>query len=379
MTTPLNYDLIGQAGSAGRLQTPALVVDLDRLERNIERMASFAARNDIRLRPHAKTHKCSEIAKRQIRHGAIGICCAKLGEAEALGAAGLDNILLTSPIVGDGGIARLMALNERSPGLMIVVDNIENILALSRAVPAGAGPLDVLLDLDPGLHRTGMSADAAAVDTVKRIADDANLNFRGLQMYAGNLMHIAEYADRRSRSQDVLAKMQAFRERLSAEGLDCDILSGGGTGTFDIDPEVRALTELQVGSYVFMDSQYRQMEGKDRDGLPFETSLFVQMSVISNNTPGVATTDAGLKSFATDAGPPILAEGGFPGSKFGFFGDEFGGVQFADKGEFLALGSPLRAVTPHCDPTVNLYRHLHVIKGDTLVDIWPIEASGCSA
>tara|TARA_R110000868_G_scaffold58025_1_gene178964 strand:+ start:3406 stop:4545 length:1140 start_codon:yes stop_codon:yes gene_type:complete len=374
----INENLIGLAGSRAQLATPALVLDLDAFERNIAKMADHCKRNGLQLRPHAKTHKCVEIARAQIAAGAIGQCCAKLGEAEAMGAGGVESIVVTSPVVKPQSIARAMALNAKISDLLLTVDNPENATALAAAAKAAGKVLKVLVDLDPGLHRTGIAPGEPVLALARQIQADANLELRGLQCYAGHVMHIEDFAERREKSLKAMKLLGETRDALKAAGLPCDIVSGGGTGSFDIDPEAKVLTELQGGSYAFMDKQYNDVKGGNGAPVPFETSLFVQMSVVSNNTPGLATTDAGFKAFSTDAEAPVLLSGAPEGSSYFFFGDEQGGIALP-KGEKLPLGASLTAITPHCDPTVNLYDTYHVVRGDTLVAIWPIEARGRSA
>ena len=377
MPAPLNEPLLGVRGSASRLQTPALVIDLDRFNANMQFMKEQCQTAGIGLRPHTKTHKSVEIARLQMQAGAVGVCCAKLGEAEVMAAGGIDNILITSPVVTPAAIERLMIANRNTPELLVVVDNAVNVSALASAAKQADKPLNVLLDLDPGLHRTGMQPGDAAMALAATIAGSASLVFRGLQMYAGNLMHVHGFAERRDASLAVMAELDAFRARLGQEGLECEILSGGGTGTFDIDPQAKVLNELQAGSYLFMDRQYNEIEGQGGT-TPFHTSLFVQTTVVSCNTVNLATTDAGLKAFATDDKAPMVHEGGPQGARYFFFGDEQGGLSWESEEE-VALGSWVRAVTPHCDPTFNLYDFVHVIQGDRLVDIWPIDARGRSA
>jgi D-serine deaminase-like pyridoxal phosphate-dependent protein len=372
----LNDDLIGIPGGRWRLQTPALVIDLDILERNIARMADHAKRHNIALRPHAKTHKSAEIAKRQMAAGALGICCAKLGEAEALAAAGVESILITSPVVTDGGIARLMALNGRIKELMATCDDAETAAKLDAA--ATDKKLKVFVDIDPGMGRTGIRPDRAPA-LVERVARAANLELMGLQCYAGQVQHMESPNQRRDASLSVMKELAALRDGLKAKDLAPAILSGGGTGTFDIDPEARVLSELQVGSYVFMDRQYNDVWSKPGDRPPFETSLFVQTTVISANRTGMVTTDAGLKSFATDDGVPVIAHGAPEGAAYFFFGDEQGGVIYSEEKGKLKRGDQLACVVPHCDPTVNLYNYYHVVRGDTLEAIWQVDARGRSA
>lgn len=374
----VNEDLVGKPGSRNQIATPALVLDLDAFERNLAKMADHCKRNGLGLRPHSKTHKCIEIAKAQIAAGAVGQCCAKLGEAEAMGAGGVQSLIVTSPVVTPRGIARAMTLNAVIDDLMLTVDNPENATALSAAAKAAGKPLKVLVDLDPGLHRTGIAPGEPVLALAKQIHADDNLILRGLQCYAGQVMHIEEFGERREQSLKAMKLLGETRDAFKAAGLPCDILSGGGTGSFDIDPEARVLTELQGGSYIFMDKQYNDVKAPNGGAAPFETSLFVQMSVVSNNTPKLATTDAGFKAFSTDAEPPVLLAGAPEGSAYFFFGDEQGGVLLPPDVK-LPLGATLTAITPHCDPTVNLYDAYHVVRGDTLVAIWPIEARGKSA
>jgi len=375
MREPLNKALIGLPGSGNKLQTPALVMNLDLFEANIGRMADHCQNSGLALRPHAKTHKCLEIAKRQVAAGAVGICCAKLGEAEVMGQGGIDSILLTSPVVTGEGIRRLLALNHVVPELMIVADNELNIDALATAATEDGKPLAILLDLDPGLHRTGIAPGDQAVALARKMDAHESLIFMGLQNYAGHLMHIEQYAERREKSRAVMDQLAEMRDRLAREGIHCKMLTGGGTGTYDIDAEKAVLTELQGGSYIFMDREYNEVAGT----FPFQTSLFVQMTVISNNTPKLATTDAGFKSFSTDADAPLLVEGAPEGAVYFYFGDEQGGILMSNDSDELPLGSSLRAITPHCDPTINLYDHLHIIKDEMLVDIWNIDTRGRSA
>jgi 3-hydroxy-D-aspartate aldolase len=349
------------------------------LERNIAAMAVHARKHGIALRPHAKTHKSVEIAKLQIGAGALGICCAKLGEAEALAEGGIDSILITSPVVTERGIARLMALNGKIGALMAVCDNAVIATRLADAAQAGGKKLKVVIDIDPGLGRTGIRPGDGALALVEQVARSASLEYAGLQCYAGQVQHMESPNERRDKSLSAMKELGALRDQLEARGLSPAILSGGGTGTFDIDPDARVLSELQVGSYVFMDRQYNDVWEKPGERVPFETSLFVQTTVISANRDGLATTDAGFKAFATDAGVPAIASGAPEGASYFFFGDEQGGIFYDASKRKLAPGDSVTCVVPHCDPTVNLYDRYHVVRGDTLLFIWPIEGRGKSA
>ncbi len=371
----LNRPLIGRQGGRRDLNTPALIVDLAALEANIAAMAAMARSAGVALRPHAKTHKSGEIARRQIAAGAVGVCCAKLGEAEALAEAGIGDILITSPVVGVGGVERLAALAGRCPGVMASVDHPAAVDAIARSGAA----LTMLVDIDPGIHRTGVADPAAAVALARQIAGAPNLTFGGVQFYCGMQQHIASFAERHAAIVERTAYLQTVIAALAAAGLPPAIVSGGGTGTHAIDFELGVFTELQVGSYIFMDRQYADCELAAAGGAPFATTLMVDSRVISANHGFLATLDAGLKAFATEAGAPPILAGAAEGSKYHFMGDEQGCVAPPAGASPPKLGEIVSLAAPHCDPTVNLYDAYHVVRGDTLVAIWPIEGRGRSA
>ncbi|HEX4695774.1 DSD1 family PLP-dependent enzyme [Sphingomonas sp.] len=369
----LHARLIGQPGSRDQLNTPALIVDRDALDANIAAMARWARDAGVALRPHAKTHKSAEIGKLQIAAGAVGLCCAKLGEAEALAAEGIESILLTSPVVTQPAIARLVALHERIPDLALVADHPDAVAAL--AVANSERPIRVLVDIDPGIHRTGVASPDQAAALARQIADAPGLEYGGVQFYCGSQQHIATYADRRAAIADRTDYLQNVMAALGDARLTPPVVTGGGTGTHRIDAELGVLTELQVGSYVFMDREYAECDL----GAGFATALMVDTRVISSNTPGMATLDAGLKAFATEAGMPAILAGAPPGSRYRFMGDEQGAVLVSEGATAPLLGARVTAMTPHCDPTVNLYDAYHLVRGDTLVAIWPVTARGRSA
>jgi 3-hydroxy-D-aspartate aldolase len=376
-TPSLNAHLLHIPGGRRRLNTPALILDLDLLEANIALMARLCAERNIGLRPHAKTHKSIEIARRQLAAGAVGICCAKLGEAEVLAAGGIESILITSPIVTAEGCRRLAELNRLCPNLIVVTDSAANVQDLAAAAAASGRLLNILIDLDVGQHRTGIAPGEGALALAEAIAARPYLLFLGIQGYAGHLQHVHGRAERRARTLAAMALLAATRTALEAAGHDCAIVTGGGTGTFDLDPEAEILTDLQAGSYIFMDAQYAEVWEADAERVPFATSLFVQTTVISANHPGLATTDAGLKSFATDAGPPRIVDGAPEGTRYVLGSDEQGKLELAP-GNSIEVGTVLTCAVPHCDPTVNLYDHYHVVRGDVLIDIWWVDARGRS-
>ena len=371
----LHAHLIGQPGSRDRLNTPALLLDLAAFERNVTRMAEFARQQGLALRPHAKSHKSADIARAQIAAGAVGLCCAKLGEAEALAAEGIDGLHLTSPVVTPPAIARLAALSRRLTSLSVVADHPATIDALASAAQGGP-PLTVFVDIDPGIRRTGVASANDAVTLARLIADCPSLRYGGVQFYCGAQQHIQNFAERREAIAERTRYLSKYLADLAAAGLPPKVVTGGGTGSHAIDAELGVLTELQVGSYIFMDREYA---GCDLDGggvMPFETALLVDARVISANAIGLITIDAGLKAFATDAGPATIIAGAGDDARYRFMGDEHGAVMGTD---LPGLGARITLGTPHCDPTVNLYDAYHVINGEDLAAIWPVTARGLSA
>jgi D-serine deaminase-like pyridoxal phosphate-dependent protein len=377
-----NEALIGKPGSRALLDTPALCIDLDAMERNIAAMAEFCRDKRVALRPHAKTHKSVNIAARQIAAGAIGICCATVGEAEVMAAGGVRGVLVTSPQVTPSKIARIVALNLAAEnGFAVVVDHPQNVADLSAAASASGKPLDVLIDFSAGHHRTGAATEEDAIVLAHAVQAAPGLRLAGLQAYYGNLQHIAGRAERQEKTRRQHAVIAGLVGKLRTAGFAVPVVTGAGTGTHDIDAEARIFTELQAGSYLFMDVEYAQALRDGRNALPFETSLFVQtavVSVASAQVPGgYVTTDAGLKCFATDGPRPEVMSGGPAGTTYGYAGDEHGRLFFPPgSGPVPALGTRIELATPHCDPTVNLHDFYHVVRGDTLVDIWPVDARG---
>ncbi|HEX5378142.1 MAG TPA: DSD1 family PLP-dependent enzyme [Phenylobacterium sp.] len=375
----LHADLIGRQGSRRSLNTPVLVLDADALDRNIAAMAALAAAKGVQLRPHSKTHKSVDIARRQVAAGAVGLCCAKLGEAEALAEGGLEGLHITSPVVSPAAIARLVALNDRMERLSVVADHPANVVALATRASAER-PLAVIVDIDPGIKRTGVASAEAAVELARAIEAAPTLRYAGVQFYCGREQHIEGFSDRVQAVRDRTAYLEAVIADLTQAGLAPAIVTGSGTGTHRIDLELGVFTELQVGSYVFMDDQYRacDLTGDGADAPPFEASLFVDARVVSANAHGLVTVDAGFKAFATEGHPPTVVAGAPEGTRFAFMGDEHGCLISPGIEERLTVADNVVLGVPHCDPTVDLYDSYHVVQGDTLVDIWPVSARGRS-
>jgi D-serine deaminase-like pyridoxal phosphate-dependent protein len=356
------------------LATPALVIDRPALDRNIGIMSHWSRDRGIALRPHAKTHKSGEIGHRQIQAGAVGMCCAKLGEAEALAAEGINDILITSPVVSKQAMARLARLNRSVERLAVVVDHPDNADRLAAAI--GGAELGVLVDIDTGSHRTGVTSAEAAVMLARRIVSSARLRYRGVQFYCGSLQHVPAAEERRAALAERARYLQSVLDALRAAGLPAETVTGGGTGSFAIDAELGALNELQPGSYVFMDRQYQDC---DPAGPRFEQALSIDTRVVSANTPGCVTIDAGLKAMATEAGPPSVLAGADSASRYMFMGDEHGMLLTPEGMSDPVLDQLVTLLPPHCDPTVNLYDRYAICEGDRVVAFWPVSARGRSS
>lgn len=362
--------LVGR--SKDELPTPALVVDLDQLEGNIARLAAHARSAGIALRPHAKTHKCAAIARLQVSAGALGVCVATIREAEAMAEGGVGGLLITSEMVGTVKIRRLVELTRRRPDTLSVVDHPEHAAELSAAARAAGLTLNVLIDVDPGSRRTGIAPGEKAAALARRITGLPGLRLRGIHCYSGSSAHVTGFEQRRAHSEKAMAPAIATFRELRREGLPMEILSGGSTGTYNIDPAFGAMTELQAGSYVFMDVDYRRIGGKSGPLYEdFAPSLAVIATVISRPERNRATLDAGLKAFATDKKfgpePKDLA-----GATFSWGGDEHGILDLTNASREPRLGERLEFIVPHCDPTVNLHEHIHALRGDRVEAVWPV-------
>jgi D-serine deaminase-like pyridoxal phosphate-dependent protein len=375
--TPAQRDaraLIGRPGSRFLIPTPALVVDLDIAEANIGEMAQRARAAKVSLRPHAKSHKSSVFANAQISAGAVGVCCAKLGEAEALIAAGIRGILLTSPIVSVASMERAADLAAIDPTFAIVVDYPAIVDLLADVASRKGIKLNVVIDVDVGLGRTGVHDPSAAIIVAQRISSSASLTLVGVQGYGGHWQHIAGFENRLAAVKAGMSKLQSAIDALRSHGFTVPLVTGGGTGTFAADILTGTLNELQPGSYLFMDSQYRDALAADKDG-DFAQSLFVQAQVISINAESWVTVDAGLKAFATDGPLPRPVTERFAESNYAYFGDEHGALSRPRNTASLQLGERVEFIPPHCDPTVDRYDVYHFVRQDILVEIAPIEAA----
>jgi 3-hydroxy-D-aspartate aldolase len=360
------------------LPTPALLLDLDRFERNVQKMAAFVKAAGKKLRPHAKTHKCPEIARRQVAAGAVGVCVAKVAEAEVMAQAGVRTLLITTEVVGAEKIGRLLSVLERQPEAMVVVDHPDNVRELGAAMSRAQRVLNVLVDVDVGGRRTGVQPGEPAVELARAVVHEPALNLRGLQGYAGHCAHVMGWEERRRSSRRHMGRLMKTRELFEKHGLPVDIVSGGSSGTFDIDSELDGLTELQSGSYCVMDLDYRRIGGKSgSDYDAFEMALSVLTTVISVPSAEMAMVDAGLKAFSTDK--PFVPEAiEWPGVEYSWAGDEHGRLTLKEAGRLPNLGDRIEFFPPHCDPTINLYDRLYAMRGDKVEAVWDIAGRGKS-
>ena len=357
-----------------QLDTPALVVDKHKLLHNIIEMQQFAQAKNIAVRPHAKTHKSSVICKLQLEHGAVGICVAKVSEAYGLARAGIKSILITSPVVTTEKINTLLEVLRLSPDTMLVIDNLDNAAMLNGALKDNGLKLDILLDIDGGIARTGVALDNA-VAIAKKLNEFSHVRFKGIQCYAGHLQHIADLSARRLASKAILEQVGKIEQQLCSEGIDCQIQTGSGTGTFELDAEIDTVTEIQPGSYTVMDQEYSNIEYKS---CKFKTAMTLLTSVISTNSTSHVTVDAGTKTlYQVATMPRVVSHQGLNYSWDGF-GDEHGKIT-ADSGVALPqLGEVLELVVGHCDPTINLFDYFYITENDIVVDRWKIDLRGKS-
>lgn len=357
------------------IPTPALLLDLDRFDQNIARMVSFARSKQLRLRPHGKTHKCPEIAHRLLAAGADGLCAAKLGEAEVFAAAGVRGLLVTTAVVGADKIRRAVTLASQAPDTTWCVDDEANVRELNEAAGRAGITLNVAVDLYFG--RTGVLPGAPALALVDVIHSLPNLRFAGLQAYDSLASHIQDFSARSSRTRQSLTAALATRRAIEQRGLSCPMLSAASTGTFSIDGDLEGVTEIQPGSFIFMDVDYARLEGSSQRDVPtFDHALFVLTTVVSRQDTS-AIVDGGYKAFSTDR-PFTPQPVGLDDVTYAWAGDEHGRLDLTASARRLKVGDRVLFIPPHCDPTVNLYDRLYAMRGNTVEGVWDIAARGRS-
>jgi len=370
---------IGKPGvSKWELDTPALCVDLDKMEKNVATMQAALKKFGLPSRPHAKTHKCAAIAKYQLATGSIGICCAKLSEAEAMVAQGVDKILMTTSNPSKNKVRRAMALRKRHSGFIQAVDEEQNARDLSAAAKEAGVVADVVIDVAVGT-RTGIPAGEGAVALAQLVDKLPNLKLHGMLSYDGGVQHAKGFASRKERALKTIEPNAATFDLMKKSGLNVGIFSGGGTGTYNIMHEVPGFTDVQVGSYLFMDMQYLAIGSENGDPVytDFAPSLTVLTTVMNNRFPGRLTTDAGTKALTLNTPPAGVI--GEPGMEYSAGSDEFGSIRFtATPSKAYKIGDVLELIVPHCDPVVNEYDQMYGIRNDKVEVVWEITGRGKS-
>ena len=357
--------------SFDEIDTPALVLDLDAFERNLQRLQDALAGTGVRLRPHAKSHKCPDIALRQIKHGAVGICCQKVSEAAAFVAAGVQDVLITNQVVGAKKVSHALDLAERAR-IGVLVDHADQVLAFAQASAARKVKIDVYIEVDVGMGRCGVVSIDQTVALARQIDQTPYLNFMGLQCYHGSAQHYRLPQERQNAIAATCATATATKEAIEKIGIKVERITGAGTGSVMLERNSKVFNEVQAGSYIFMDRDYaaNQRDGQD---LPFEHALFIKTAVLSHPTKDRAVVDAGLKASSVDSGMPAVWQRN--DAKYLKASDEHGALELTADST-LKLGDAVMLIPGHCDPTVNLYDELICIRGDKVEDVWPISARG---
>jgi D-serine deaminase-like pyridoxal phosphate-dependent protein len=356
------------------IDTPALVIDLDAFEHNLDTMAGFLAGAGVRLRAHAKTHKSPVIARLQMARGAVGQCVQKVAEAEALAWGGVPDILVSNEVIGAAKIARLVALSGIAR-VAVCADDIQHVTEAEAAAEAAGARLSVLVEIDAGGGRCGVAPGPEAVALAQRIAGSKHLSFGGIQAYHGGAQHLRTPAARARAIEGAADGARRTVEQLRQVGLPCPIVGGAGTGTFQLEAASGVFTELQAGSYCFMDADYaRNLDEAGRPVATFRQSLFVLATVMSAARPGVAVLDAGLKALSTDSGLPLVW--GRENVAYVGASDEHGKLEFSSDTPAPKLGEKLRLVPGHCDPTVDRYDWYVGVRRGRVESLWPIAARG---
>ena len=357
------------------VDTPALIIDLDAFEANLRQLNDALAGRKIRVRTHAKTHKCPEIALRQIAAGAVGVCCQKVSEAEAMVEGGIRDVLVSNEVVGAGKLARLARLAKRAR-IGICVDHSFQVEALSGAVQAENVQMDVYVEIDVGARRCGVAPGAPALELAKQIVAYKGLRFAGLQAYQGSAQHVRTMQDRKARIDVAIEAVRLTRALIESNGIACPSVTGAGSGSFMFEAASGVYDELQPGSYIFMDADYARNEWAPPQPR-FAHSLFVLASVMSRPVPERIVVDAGLKASSVDSGLPTVWQR--PGLEYVRASDEHGVIDAQPGAIAPGLGEKVLLVPGHCDPTVNLYDWYVCVRGGVVEALWPITARGAIA
>jgi len=349
------------------IDTPALCLDIEVVEANVKRMADYFRDSPVRLRPHSKTHKSPTLARMQLEAGAIGITCAKLGEAEVMVAAGIHDVLIANQIVGPTKIARLVNLAAHSQ-VMVAVDDPTNVADLNAAALAKGVRLRTLIEVDVGMSRCGVAPGQPVLDLARKIVASPGLRFEGVMGYEGHTIFTEDVDERREKTESSVQLLTESAALVRREGIPVQIVSGGGTGTYFITGAYPGITELQVGSYITMDAQYRGLAGID-----FDYGLTLRAMVVSTRGHDHAITDAGMKALTRDFGLPIVIDP--PGWQLTNLAEEHGFLKRID-GRRLSRGDKVTIVPNHGCTTINLHDNYYVTRRGVLEAVWPIAARG---
>ncbi|MFN9490810.1 MAG: DSD1 family PLP-dependent enzyme [Betaproteobacteria bacterium] len=354
------------------VDTPALLLDLDVFEANLRRLSESLAGRSILLRPHAKSHKCPQIALRQIAAGAVGVCCQKVSEAEAMVEGGVPDVLIANEVVGRPKLRRLAALATQAK-IAVCADDAGNVRDIDAAAREFGVVIDVLVEVNVGANRCGVEPGEPALKIAQAISECRNLRYAGLQAYQGTAQHFRGVEERRSAIAAAVAAVEKTLVLTAKAGLPRGKVTGAGTGTYLFEAASAVYDELQVGSYIFMDADYAKNDWTE-SGIPrFGHSLFVYATVMSRTREDISVVDAGLKASSIDSGMPRVAD--FPQAEFIKASDEHGVIRMNGSAGF-ALGDKIRLIPGHCDPTVNLYDHYVCVRGGKVEALWPITARG---
>ena len=353
------------------LDTPALVVDLDAMERNLDRMATAARAAGVALRPHVKTHKSVAIAGMQLERGATGVCVQTVSEAEAMVRGGIRDVFVANEVVGAGKLRRLASLASEAT-ITVCVDDPGNLADLSGAVRRTGSSVGVMVEMNTAEYRAGVPAGEPLLRLARRVEAASSVRFAGIQAYNGVAQHIRDHPSRLAATEKNIGLVKDSVDMLARHGIGCEVVSGGGTGTYDLEAVSEVYNEIQPGTYVFMDADY--LANRDRTGGPyqdFEVSLYVLATVMSRR-PGIAIVDAGLKAVSLGNGLPTVRG---ERARYSRFADEHG-VLVPSGGPLPELGQPVRLIPANCDPTVNLYDHLIGVRRGIVEVVWPVDGRG---
>ena len=362
-----------------QVDTPALIVDLDAFERNLKRMADAVTKAGVRLRPHAKTHKSPIVGLKQMALGAVGLCCQKVSEAEVMVQGGIPDVLVSNEVVGTRKLDRLAALAHQAR-VMVAVDNELAVEGLAAAAVKAGVEIGVLVEVNVGANRCGVEPGEPAVALASRVARQKGLRFAGLQAYQGRAQHLRSMEERRAAINAAIEMAGRTVDLLRRGGLECAVVGGAGTGTFELEAASGVYNELQAGSYCFMDADYARNKRADGGRFDtFENALFVHATIMSLAGADRAVIDAGLKAFSFDSGPPDVS--GLAGAFYERPSDEHGNLNLTASNVRPKLGDTVLLIPGHCDPTINLHDWYVGIRGfggpaPRVESVWPVAARG---